>query len=107
MARHRRRDSSLRDERIGDAKARVTKGVTLTADTSLDFELPKIPKADLVWEGNIVSNPLPPNYGTWSFTGHGRNRGDGCAGQVSGSASLFNALDVLVASRAFTLPAMQ
>jgi Carboxypeptidase regulatory-like domain len=83
----------------------VTKGVGLTANAVVDFALARVLHADLLAEGGITSYPLPPKYGAWSFRGAGRNRGDGCAGGIAGTVSMLNGLDVVVATRAFTVPA--
>ena len=79
------------------------KGVGLAADTTLDFALAKILRADLVAEGVITYYPQPPDYVRWSFEGTARNVGDGCATQIAGTTRMYDGLGEFIAERAFTL----
>lgn len=81
----------------------LTKPVTLTSNRTMDFDLPAILAADLVAEGIVTITDVALN--TWTFAGQGRNRGTGCAGNVTGNDALLNGNGVTIATRGFSLPA--
>lgn len=80
----------------------LSKGVTLVVDTALDFELPKVLKADLVIDGGI--NERLQADGSYSFPATGLNRGDGCAGSIAGTSDFADAAGKLIASPQWSLP---
>ncbi len=81
----------------------AAKPIALTSNQTIDFDLTAILAVDLVSEGSVTTTSVALN--TWKFAGHGRNRGTGCAGSVTGNDSLLNGNGATVAIRAFSLPA--
>lgn len=64
----------------------------------------KAKTADLALSGGLTSNAVPPTFAAWDFAGTVRNRGDGCAGSVSGQVQLIDVEGQFVGgSRAFAL----
>ncbi len=64
--------------------ADATKGVSAFADTVLDVDLVRLPRAQLRAVEDRITGQLQAN-GMYSFTASGINVGNGCAGNVSGT----------------------
>ena len=56
----------------------LSSGVTLTANTISDFQLPRLPVAALTFEGDLGFDARPD--GGYDIHATGVNTGDGCAG---------------------------
>lgn len=87
-----------------DGYSDVSKGVTLTADTILDFDLIRIPRANLMGLGGTVSGAAQPD-GTYDFPASGQNLGPDCATQITGTSTLTDASGATVATVDWSLPA--
>jgi hypothetical protein len=83
----------------GEASVRVrhadyletSRSVGLMASSTLDFALTWRPRANVQAEGTVTFTPLPPNYTAWDARGVGRNFGDACASDVTGTIVLLGA----------------
>jgi hypothetical protein len=64
----------------------ATRGVTLTANMVVDFQLTRQPAAALTFEGAITFTPRTD--GSYDMSATGGNDGDGCAGAVTGTTTL-------------------
>lgn len=83
----------------------MTQTVDLTGTRTLDFTLTRIPRADLVADGNVIHHAQPPAFVTWDFSGEGLNRGDGCASSIAGTIQLLDGAgqEIAGAVQAFTV----
>jgi len=72
-----------------------SKGVTLTSNTTLDFQLARLPVANLVTEGALLFD-APNQDGSRSLRGTALNNGGGCAGSIAGSTTLSSSTDANV-----------
>jgi hypothetical protein len=82
----------------------LMKTVTLNANGALDFSLSKILKASLETVTATGSGVLQPD-GTYAVPIVGRNAGDGCAGNVHGTADFSDATGVTRVNVPWSLPA--
>lgn len=64
----------------------VSRGITLTRNTFMDFGLRPDPRAILIVEGSLAYDPLPD--GSVNIRATGVNTGKGCAWNVSGLSTL-------------------
>ena len=65
----------------------VTRAVTLTADTVLNFDLVRLPRALVESVPDVVQGILQPD-GRYAIAPTGINNGTGCAGLIAGSTDL-------------------
>lgn len=83
----------------------VTKPVNLTGNTALDFQLPRLPVANLVVEGALVFD-APNQDGSRGLHGTALNNGDSCASSIAGMTTLSSTADPNVkVSLSWNLPA--
>ncbi len=73
----------------------VSKGVTLTSNTTTDFQLPRLPVARLTFEGDLGFDARAD--GGYDMHATGVNTGDGCAGSIGGTTTI-------TAGASFTYP---
>jgi hypothetical protein len=73
----------------------LSKGVSLMANTALDFQLPRLPVANLVVEGELIFDAANQDESR-GLHGTALNRGDGCAGSISGTTTLSSKSDANV-----------
>jgi hypothetical protein len=65
----------------------TSKPVTLTANTVVDFQLSRLPVANLIVEGGLIYDAQNPD-GTRGLHGIALNNGDACAGSITGTTTL-------------------
>ena len=83
--------------------AMATKPITLTADTSVDFEL-RVLLAQIanIGEPTLIFGDKPG--GTFSAQGEVVNTGDGCAAEMTGTAKLLDKNLILIATLFWSMP---
>jgi hypothetical protein len=69
-----------------------------------DVTLTRILRADLVFIGELDST-LQSDRSSWAFRGTGRNRGDGCAGGISGQTTFTAPGGAAIGTLSWSLPA--
>jgi hypothetical protein len=75
--------------------------IALTKDTTVDFALARVLRANLVAGG--AADGIKQADGTYDFAFIGRNDGDSCARDISGSTTLSNAAKTPIATIGWTL----
>jgi hypothetical protein len=85
--------------------ATTTRPVTLTADTTVDFQL-RVLLAQIAAASDTLLFVGNPN-GTFSAQGQAINTGDGCAAELTGTANLVDKDLILVATLLWSMPPTQ